>query len=581
MTGRQVSVLDGPRAGTDELLWGPSGLLLARAYQAAEVRDQATLWDMAAGKVVAWPNPGERIEAFAGVARPRDFSVVTLERRRVTVRDARTGETVAAIPLPPGALLLHRPTTFARTLLSPDGTRIAIPFGDCSLRVRELAGEKGWRVLRGHSGSVDQLAWSPDGQHIATSSGDQTLRIWSSGSAEEEALLRMAADTHASLIAWGPDATRIAVGLQKNSHDWGVGPRLPLFVWDFRTRQEVHFPGPGTDTFAWSPDGKYLALASPSDVVEIRDAETGDLVNRLRGHTPGLLALSWSPDGTRLATGGYDGTVRVWDAFAPPDASIHRGATAGDLSGHLSWSPDWRRLAVTSPGRTIKVLDGASAREIRALTWPAWPGDEAGEHATCVAWSPDGRHLAAAGTADTVVTWDAESLEIRHLNPGGGHWISWSPDGKYLASKAGKARSSLWNPLTGEAERTISVGPFSSLSYDPRLLTAWNPATGRFDFVDGRVVQELGPGPAQPVIARSVAGLWELVSPDGTWAVAWGGEQRHLLNRSGDAGTREGIPIPGEALAASRDGRFLLAHTHVEDPRGATSSTRAPGKRSP
>jgi WD40 repeat protein len=33
-------------------------------------------------------------------------------------------------------------------------------------------------TLKGHSGSVNSVAWSPDGKRLATASGDQTAKVW-------------------------------------------------------------------------------------------------------------------------------------------------------------------------------------------------------------------------------------------------------------------------------------------------------------------------------------------------------------------------------------------------------------------
>ena len=71
---------------------------------------------------------------------------------------------------------------------------------------------------------------------------------------------------------------------------------------------------------AYSPDGTRLAVAS-SIGIWLYDAQTGEALDLLTGHTSWVLSVSFSPDGQTLASGSGDGTVLLWELAPTPVAS--------------------------------------------------------------------------------------------------------------------------------------------------------------------------------------------------------------------------------------------------------------------
>ena len=76
---------------------------------------------------------------------------------------------------------------------------------------------------------------------------------------------------------------------------------------------------------AYSPDGTRLAVAG-SIGIWLYDAQTGEALDLLTGHTSVVTSVSFSPDGNTLASGSYDKTVRLWDA--------NTGSPIRTLTGH-------------------------------------------------------------------------------------------------------------------------------------------------------------------------------------------------------------------------------------------------------
>ena len=46
--------------------------------------------------------------------------------------------------------------------------------------------------------------------------------------------------------------------------------------------------------------------------IKIWDANTGECLKTLRGHSDWVLSVAYSPDGTKIISGSFDETVKIW-----------------------------------------------------------------------------------------------------------------------------------------------------------------------------------------------------------------------------------------------------------------------------
>jgi WD40 repeat protein len=117
-------------------------------------------------------------------------------------------------------------------------------------------------ILRGHTNTVDSVAFSPDGKTLVSSSYEKEIRLW-----------------------------------------------------DLKTAKEVNtFGNQGVrlHSVKFSPDGKTLALAA-EDSVQLWDVATEKRVAALQHPDATVVGVAFSPDGKTLASVGSDRTIRVWD----------------------------------------------------------------------------------------------------------------------------------------------------------------------------------------------------------------------------------------------------------------------------
>ena len=106
-------------------------------------------------------------------------------------------------------------------------------------------------------------------------------------------------------IAYSPDGTRLA-----------VAGSIGIWLYDAQTGEALDLLTGHTSTVSsvsFSPDGNTLASAS-GIAIRLWDANTGNPIRTLTGHTAWVRSVSFSPDGTTLASASWDDTVRLWDA---------------------------------------------------------------------------------------------------------------------------------------------------------------------------------------------------------------------------------------------------------------------------
>jgi WD40 repeat protein len=490
-SGKERRRLKGHTSPVLSVAFSPDGKLLAAGDDNQGHQTTLLLWEVDSGKEVAYIAGANQSWTYGLAFAPDGKTLASSSPYETYLWELATRK---------------RPLKFekgARSLAySPDGKLLAVAeYSDSGfIHLLDAAKGKEVRTLRGHTGSVNAVAFAPKGKVLASGGRDGTVRLWDAASGREI----IQGPGHAVEIraaAFAPDGKRVATasGADHTIRIWNSTGGAPLLTIDIPCVQHSWLcPSHHADLLAFEPGGKTLLCDD-----NVFDAASGRRIARLAGaalavsadgkllagasdihhgiggaqvsvwqRTNGretahfapfaesgglsqLTAAAFSTDGRILAVGAANynvepgepakETVFLYDLAAGKllrklRPSIHRPA-------FLAFSPDGSLLATSAfwdaPVQLWRVVDGS---EVRKLS-----GHEDFNHGTeerPMAFSPSGKFLASAGKNNTVVLWETMSgQEVHRLTGHRGtiRALAFAPDGRTLLSAGADTTALLWS----------------------------------------------------------------------------------------------------------------------------------------
>ncbi len=429
---------------------------------------------------------------------------------------------------------------------SPDGGRAASAAGDGTVRIWnvETGAADGEPLRMGRP--VQAAAWSPDGDRLAAAAWPG-ISVWDVRTRQVvwEGTYFTGLAFPPVRLAWAPDGRRLMVnGFSEKLLDGGTGRVLYAADWG-----------------VFRPDGHLLAAfpaipnaPSLGPGLRLYDAESGREVLRLVDAEQGT--PTWSPDGKYIAVATDQGRLQLFalelDGAAPPSLVLR------DIQA-LAWSPDGRRYAVRSRGvagqlpSTIRggllrvggLPPDEGPRELRPPA-PAFRSTDflAGwlsDPAYALALSPSGKYLATAWV-DKVLSAngrlpaaDSEGIDLWDLGSGKRIWrlpghakdsagivsdsanrvavLAWSPNDRWLASLASNGTIKVWDPVAGKEAVSFDLGGVAG-----PVSLSWSGDGGRLAACTGPIentarIWEIPTG--KSVNTFQVKGTPAVLSPDG------------------------------------------------------------------
>jgi WD40 repeat protein len=481
---------------------------------------------------------------------------------------------------------------------SPDGQWVASGSSQGTIRIRSAASNDQVRVLRGHTGYVDAVAFSPDGTRLAScSSEDGTIRIWDLVNGGNPLVLR-SRESQVVAVTFSPDGRHLATaGVDGTVRTWDLTttPTSTVLGNHDGTAHDVAYSADGhsivsdgadgtvriwnTDQHttpivlrghhgtiwdvAVSPDGHTVVSVGSDGTTKIWDVDEVEDVTVLRGHEGTVSSAAPSPDKHHLATGGQDGTVRIWDLTGDSDPVTLPGPN--EPITQVAYSPNGQHLAAVGVEGTVLIWNLTTSTEPTQLRLPS------GEPVMQVAFNPDSTRLAAASLNDPLWVWHIPKTGHPDPSPtdvlttgqdGGTRDITWSPDGHHIAATQGN-KVLMWNLPTDTQPTQLRShqGTIFGLNFSPdgtHLASGSNDGTINLWNLTTRT--------AEPTILRSRQGADGNItfSLDGHHIAASGNTTTVTIWKTEDTGeplTLDGFPAPVTTITTLDDDRYITTHT--------------------
>jgi len=453
-----------------------------------------------------------------------------------------------------GGMPLKLADNAERGTVSPDGSRIVFlrsEYGREEVWQMQSDGQQPRKILGQPGDHFVSVVWSPDSRHIAFlrtaymhgwKEMDGSLGIGDIVTGRAKYVLS-SPRLHGAL-AWAADGRLIysleeAPPSQNDSNLWAM--RVDTRGTQMRAEPSRLTSGPDAkETAGVSADGRHLLFLRRVDspevyVAEIRPDATGLQARRLNLEEHCNVPFAWTPDGKSVIfVSDRDGPMHIFkQAVDQPVPDLLVGGAKNLVGGRLT--PDGSSilyLQLPSPGDTDQrirlmrlALSGGTPQPVLVELGITNLQCARAPHAVCMFSKSSGGSLVFL-TFDPVSGKENEFTRITDQEWYSYNW-SLSPDGSTLAfSKKDRTEDPgaiRMLPVAGGAERTLSVQPWSGISYidwatDSRSLWvhAVSPAGAETLLnVDLR-------GNAKPVLQESEMRLgWAIPSPDSRHLAIW------------------------------------------------------------
>jgi WD40 repeat protein len=320
-TGKDVSPGVGHHRAVEAIAISPDGKLLATG----SLDKTIIIWDRKSGRQLHRLEGHEAAVGFVGFSGDGKTLVSAAtdlngKDRDVWLWDVETGKQLERLSGQGGPIL--------SMAMSPDGKLVACsyffsPKGSCTdsaVILWDIAQRKELRRIEVGTESSNSVAFSPDGKNLVWLGWRSEFHVVDVASGTELRVVQPDVDRFIQSfgLRFSPVDTAAALELADGTFRiWNVvgGSQLRSMAAK-DTRYVEHYEGRfmGLQRLAFSPDGKYVAVAGQRDhSIALLEVVSGKERVRLKGHKGQVQPVAFSPDGKTLYSGSADGALLAWD----------------------------------------------------------------------------------------------------------------------------------------------------------------------------------------------------------------------------------------------------------------------------
>ncbi|KAI5637256.1 WD domain, g-beta repeat domain-containing protein [Phthorimaea operculella] len=444
---------------------------------------------------------GEMDRKFGGLLEKKWTSVIRLQKKVMELESklseaqkefiegapTRAKRTPAEwIPRPPEKFCLtgHR-ATITKVIFHPVFSLMVSSSEDATIKVWDFESGEYERTLKGHTDSVQDIAFDHHGKLLAYS-----IKVWDFESGEYERTLKghtdsvqdIAFDHHGKLLAYS------------------------IKVWDFESGEYERTLKGHTDSvqdIAFDHHGKLLVSCSADMSIKLWDFnQTFECVKTMHGHDHNVSSVAFSPSGDIVYSASRDKTIKAWEVATGRHRVLrqprqdHQGVggrhwvcdtvttTHDDNVSSVAFSTSGDIVYSASRDKTIKAWEVATGHRVLRQLRQDHQG-VGGRHWVCdivttthddnvssAAFSPSGDIAYSASRDKTIKAWEVATGRHRvlrqprqdHQGVGGRHWVcdivttthddnvssvAFSPSGDIVYSASRDKTIKAWEVATG------------------------------------------------------------------------------------------------------------------------------------